>query len=178
MSRIGKMPISLPQGVKVALAVGQVKIDGPKGSLSQLLPAGITCDLAGDVLTVSRRDESKEQKSLHGLVRSLLANAVHGTSVGFAKGLHIEGIGYRAEVKGKDLNLALGYSHPVVYHVPDDVQIKVEKQTEIAITGVDKQQVGQVAAEIRALRPPEPYKGKGIRYSDERVRRKVGKAGA
>ena len=178
MSRIGKSPITVPQGVKIALKNGRVQVQGPKGSLAQALPAGITCKLDGDQLLLERRDDSKPQKALHGLMRSLVANAVHGSSSGFTKSLSIEGIGYRAELSGKTLTLSLGFSHPVVYSVPKDITIAVEKQTRISIAGVDKQQVGQVAAEIRALRPPEPYKGKGIRYVGENVRRKVGKTGA
>ena len=178
MSRVGMTPITVPQGVKITLGERRVQVQGPKGDLAQNLPAGISCQIEGDRLMVRRRDDSKNQRALHGLMRSLLANAVHGTVVGFTKELEINGIGFRAELKGSDLTLSLGYSHPVVYAVPKQITIKVEKQTRIAVSGSDKQQVGQVAAEIRSLRPPEPYKGKGIRYVGEYVRRKVGKAGA
>ena len=178
MSRIGMSPITVPQGVKIVLTSGQVQVKGPKGSLTQSLVAGITCKVDGDQLTVQRSDDSKSQKSLHGLMRSLVANAVHGSSIGFTKNLHIEGIGYRAELSGENLTLSLGYSHPVIYAVPKGIAVTVEKQIEISVSGFDKQQVGQVAAELRALRPPEPYKGKGIRYVGENIRRKVGKTGA
>ena len=178
MSRVGESPITVPQGVQVTLENSRVQVQGPKGTLAQDLPTGITCSLEGDQLVVRRQNDTKSQKSLHGLLRSLLANAVRGTSTGFAKELQIEGIGYRAELKGSDLTLSLGYSHPVIYAVPKNIALSVEKQTRISVSGYDKQQVGQVAAEIRALRPPEPYKGKGIRYVGEWVRRKVGKTGA
>ncbi len=178
MSRIGKLPIPLPDGVKVTHQGDHVQIQGPKGKGSHTLPVGITCQVDGAELKVSRDTDSKTHRSLHGLTRSLLANIVTGTSQGFTRELQIEGIGYRAQAQGKDLNLTLGYSHPVIYAVPEAIIVAVEGQNKIIVSGTDRQQVGQVAAEIRALRPPEPYKGKGIRYVDEQVKRKVGKTGA
>ncbi len=178
MSRIGRLPIPIPAGVKVIPADSHVRVEGPKGKMSHSLPKGIQCRVDGETLLVSRRDDSKQQRAFHGLMRSLLANAVTGTHKGFTKGLRIEGIGYRAQLQGRALNLTLGFSHPVSYPVPEGVTVAVEGQNSITITGADRQQVGQVAAEIRSLRPPEPYKGKGIRYVDEHVKRKVGKTGA
>jgi len=178
MSRIGELPIPIPAGVKVIPADSQVNVEGPKGKMSQALPKGIRCRVDGENLLVLRRDDSKDQRALHGLMRSLIANAVTGTHKGFSKELRIEGIGYRAQMQGRELNLTLGYSHPVSYAIPEGVTLAVEGQNKISVTGADRQQVGQVAAEIRALRPPEPYKGKGIRYADEQVKRKVGKTGA
>jgi large subunit ribosomal protein L6 len=178
MSRVGKQPIKLPQGVKAVVADGRVQVEGPKGKAFQSLPQGICCEVAEDELKVSRSDDSKTQRALHGLARSLVANAVQGVATGFSRDLRIEGIGYRAQLQGRELNLTLGYSHPVVYQVPEGITVTVEGQTKIAVSGTDRQQVGQVAAEIRSLRPPEPYKGKGIRYADEHVKRKVGKTGA
>ena len=178
MSRIGKLPIPIPAGVKVTPADAHVRVEGPKGKLSQALPRGIRCKLDGENLVVLRRDDSKEQRAFHGLARSLLANAVKGTHTGFTKHLRIEGIGYRAKLQGRELDMSLGYSHQVLYAVPEGVTVVVEGQNKISVSGSDRQQVGQVAAEIRALRPPEPYKGKGIRYAGEYVKRKVGKTGA
>lgn len=178
MSRIGKLPIPIPSGVKVIPEDTQVHIEGPKGKMTQVLMKGIRCRVDGDNLVVSRRDDSKQQKAFHGLARSLLANAVTGTHEGFSKELQIEGIGYRAQMQGRELNLTLGYSHPVIYPVPEGITLAVEGQNKIKVTGIDLQKVGQVAAEIRSLRPPEPYKGKGIRYVGEVVKRKVGKTGA
>lgn len=178
MSRIGKKPVSVPKGVRVSVSDSRVNVEGPKGRLSQALPPGISCRVDGEWLHLGRADDSKPQKALHGLSRSLLANAVRGVTSGFTRELEIEGIGYRAQLQGQELTLALGFSHPVVYRIPEGVRIGVDKQVRITITGADKQQVGQVAAEIRALRPPEPYKGKGVRYAGEHVKRKVGKTGA
>lgn len=178
MSRIGKQPISVPDGVKVTVAGNLVSIKGPKGNLTQTLPAGITCQVDGQQLNVARRDDSRSQRALHGLMRSLIANAVTGTSEMFYRGLEIIGVGYRAEAKGDQLEFALGFSHTVVFPIPEGITIKVEKQTRLMVSGIDKQRVGQVAANIRFLRPPEPYKGKGIRYVGEVVQRKAGKAAA
>jgi large subunit ribosomal protein L6 len=178
MSRIGKLPIPIPAGVKVIPGNSQVRVEGPKGKMNQAIPRGIRCAIEGENLLVLRRDDSKEQRAFHGLARSLIANAVTGTHTGFTKELRIEGIGYRAQMQGRDLNLTLGFSHPVSYPVPEGITLAVEGQNKISVTGIDRQQVGQVAAEIRALRPPEPYKGKGIRYVDEQLKRKVGKTGA
>jgi large subunit ribosomal protein L6 len=178
MSRIGKLPIPVPDAVKVDVAGDVVSIKGPKGSLSETLPAGITCKVDGKELKVERKDDSRTQRALHGLTRTLIANAVVGTSKMFQRELEIIGVGYRAEAKKDQLELALGFSHPVLFAIPEGITIKVEKQTRLTINGIDKQQVGQVAANIRSLRPPEPYKGKGIRYAGEVVRRKAGKAAA
>ncbi len=178
MSRIGKVPIAVPDTVKVDVTGCVVNIKGPKGSLSQTLPAGITCQVDGKELKVERKDDSRTQRALHGLTRTLIANAVIGTSEMFQRGLEIIGVGYRAEAKKDQLELALGFSHPVVFTIPEGITIKVEKQTRLMVSGIDKQQVGQVAANIRSLRPPEPYKGKGIRYAGEVVHRKAGKAAA
>jgi large subunit ribosomal protein L6 len=172
------MPIPLPGGVKLEMGETTVKVTGPKGSVTCPVPPGIKCKLDGEVLTVQRSDDSRQQRALHGLTRALIANGVRGTSTGFDRALEIHGVGYRAEVKGKNLELALGYSHPVVFPIPAGVSISVDKQTKMVVSGIDKQQVGQVAANIRRLRPPEPYKGKGIRYADETIQKKAGKTGA
>ena len=178
MSRIGRLPIPIASTVKVQIGAGNVAVEGPKGKLSQLLPRGITAKIADQDLVVERKDDSKKQRALHGLSRALLANAVHGVSQGFSKSLEIHGVGYRADVSGKQLKLSLGYSHPVVFAIPDDVKIEVEKNTRLTISGCNRQQVGQVAADIRALRPPDVYKLKGVRYADEKLRKKAGKTGA
>ena len=178
MSRIGKMPIPVPAGVKVSIADGLFLADGPKGKVSEPLLDGIPVKIEGGVVTVSREGDSGDLRSRHGLVRALLANAVQGAAEGFSKKLEIHGVGYRAEIKGREVHFALGFSHPVVYAIPDGIEIEIDKQNRMTISGARRQQVGQVAAEIRALRKPEPYKGKGIRYADEEIRRKVGKAGA
>lgn len=178
MSRIGKLAIRLPAGVKITSSESSVQINGPGGTMVQDLPQGISCSIQGDCLEVKRSDDGKRQRALHGLMRSLIANAVRGVHTGFTRKLQIEGIGYRAQIQGQDLTLTLGFSHPVKYSIPDGVKVKVENQTAIAVSGVDRSQVGQVASEIRSLRPPEPYKGKGIRYADEQIKRKVGKTGA
>lgn len=177
MSRIGKHPISVPSGVKVSVSDGKVQVTGPKGSLQIPLKPEITVGVAGSVVEVKRSDDGRSAKALHGLTRTLIANMVKGVSEGFQKKLEIIGVGYKADVQGSNVNLALGYSHPVKYTLPKGVTAAVEKQTLITLTGPDKQVVGQVAADIRAFRKPEPYKGKGIKYSDEVIRRKAGKAG-
>ena len=178
MSRIGKLPVPIPSGVKLELAADQVKVNGPKGSLTCPVAEGITCRQDGDKLVVERRNDSRQQRAFHGLTRALIANAVRGTTQGYQRELEIRGVGYRAEVKKDSVEFALGYSHPVIFPIPEGISVQVEKQTRITVTGIDKQQVGQVAANIRALRPPEPYKGKGVRYSGEHIRRKAGKSGA
>jgi len=178
MSRIGKSPIPLPQGVTVTNKGNQVEVKGPKGTLSASLPGDIELEIADDQLTLIRGDEKKETRSLHGLVRALTSNMVTGVSTGFQKGLEIEGVGYRAQMSGKNLNLSLGFSHPVEVPVPKGLSVSVDGTTKIVVEGIDKELVGQFAADIRKLRPPEPYKGKGIRYAGEQIRRKVGKAGA
>ncbi|OGL25333.1 50S ribosomal protein L6 [Candidatus Saccharibacteria bacterium RIFCSPLOWO2_01_FULL_48_13] len=175
MSRIGKLPIELPSGVNAEISDGSVTISGPKGSLSQQIPHGISVDLQGSQLVVKRSSDEALDKANHGLIRSLLANMVEGVNQGFSRQLEIHGVGYRAQNQGNELKLNLGYSHDVIYKVPEGVTASVD-QNKITVTGISKQQVGQTAAEIRALRKPEPYKGKGIRYSDEKVLRKSGKS--
>lgn len=175
MSRIGKMPIPVTDKVKVAMDGATVSVQGPNGALSHTLPRGITAAMEDGVINVQRQDDSKEMRAFHGLARALLANAVEGVSNGFAKDLEIHGVGYRAELKGKVLKLSLGYSHPIEFAIPETVKIAVEKNTKIKVTGCDRQQVGQVAADLRALRKPDVYKQKGIRYAGERLRKKAGK---
>ncbi|MCM2265115.1 MAG: 50S ribosomal protein L6 [Desulfuromonadales bacterium] len=177
MSRIGKKPIIIPAGVKVALNGQTVKVEGPKGRLERVLHDQVDVKLEADQITVNPRNP-KDGSSLQGLTRTLVANMVDGVTKGFSRGLEINGVGYRAELKGTTLNLALGYSHPVEYPLPAGVSAEVEKQTKITVTGIDKELVGATAAKIRSFRPPEPYKGKGIKYADERILRKAGKAGA
>ena len=176
MSRIGKLPIPLSSEVKVAVKGAMVDIKGPKGSLSQAIPAGITVKSNDGNLVVSRKDESKQQRALHGLVRSLLANAVEGVTKGFSKQLEIHGVGYRAQVKGSVVNFTLGYTHPIDFPIPNGIDIKVTGN-KINVSGYDRQQVGQISADIRALRKPDVYKQKGIRYTGEKLRKKAGKSG-
>jgi large subunit ribosomal protein L6 len=176
MSRIGNKPIPVPSGVKIALAPDKIDVQGPKGKLSIAIPRGISFDQKDGVLNVKR--ESDEHRAVHGLARALVANAVHGVTLGFKKEMDIVGVGYRAELKGKAVAFALGKSHPVQFPVPEGIQIAVDKQTHLIISGADKGQVGQVAADIRSLRPPDPYKQKGIRITGERLKKKAGKAGA
>ncbi len=178
MSRIGKSPITVPQGVEVKQAGSAVEVKGPKGQLSQQIPSGISLEIGAGVVHVKRKGDAKTMRSLHGLMRTLIANMVTGVTKGFEKELEIVGIGYRANVQGKSLQLNLGYSHPVLYPIPQGIELAVEKQTRITVKGMDKQKVGQVAAEIRGFKKPEPYKGKGIRYIGEEVRKKAGKAKA
>jgi large subunit ribosomal protein L6 len=175
MSRIGRQPIELPAGVSVSISPGRVMINGPLGELSQSVPQRITVEQADGELLVTRPTDRGEDRALHGLTRTLVANMVEGVTRGFEKRLEIQGIGYRAQLKGEDLELAVGYSHAVPYKAPKGISFDVPQPTAIVVKGIDKQQVGQVAAEIRSVRPPEPYKGKGIRYEGEYVRRKVGK---
>ncbi|HVS74768.1 MAG TPA: 50S ribosomal protein L6 [Candidatus Acidoferrales bacterium] len=175
MSRIGRKPIVVPSGVKVALGGGRVEVQGPKGKLAVAIPAGIQFEQQEGVLTATR--SSEEHSALHGLARALVANAVRGVTEGFKKELDIFGVGYRAEVKGKAVNFALGYSHPVEFPIPEGIFITVEKLTHIVVSGADKARVGQAAANIRALRPPDPYKQKGVRITGERLKKKAGKAG-
>ena len=178
MSRIGKMPITVPSGVEVTISGQDVMVKGPKGSLDQTLPAPISAAKAEDgAIVVSRPDDEQENRALHGLSRALLANMVTGVSQGFEKKLEIVGVGYRVQAKGSNLEFSLGYSHQIVVEAPEGINFNVESPTRLTVTGIDKQRVGEVAANIRKLRKPEPYKGKGIRYEGERVRRKVGKAG-
>ena len=175
MSRIGRKPISVPDGVTVEVGAGQVSVKGPKGELAQTLSPEMKVEQADGVVTVARPTDRGEHRALHGLTRSLIANMVVGVTDGFEKRLEIQGVGYRAQLKGKNLEMALGYSHPVAIEAPDGVEFEVPQPTEVVVRGIDKQLVGQVAADIRKRRPPEPYKGKGIRYSGEHVARKVGK---
>ncbi|BDP99838.1 50S ribosomal protein L6 [Aquiluna sp. KACHI24] len=177
MSRIGKLPIPLPAGVTVAIDGQIVSVKGPKGELSLTISEPIKATLEDNTVIVSRPDDEAKSKSLHGLTRTLIANNVHGVSTGFTKTLEIIGTGYRAAAKGSNIELALGFSHPVVIEPPQGITLTVEGNTKIVISGVDKQAVGEVAANIRKIRKPEPYKGKGIRYEGERVRRKAGKSG-
>ncbi|MSO20985.1 MAG: 50S ribosomal protein L6 [Acidobacteria bacterium] len=176
MSRIGKKPIAMPAKVEAQIGRELIKVKGPKGELKVDLPDGISVEKKDAVLHVQRRDDSLA--AMHGLIRSLLANAVTGVSVGFQRELEIVGIGYRAEAKGKVLSFALGYSHPIEFVLPDGIQVAIDKQTRLSITGIDRQRVGQAAATIRGLRPPDPYKNKGIRYVGEVLIKKQGKAGA
>ena len=178
MSRIGKQPISIPDGVTVEVANGKVQAKGPKGTLRYTVPTGIGAKVEDGKLIFERPDDKKESRARHGLARALANNMVVGVSTGFSKRLEIEGVGYRADVKGKVLNLLLGLSHPVKIEIPEGLSVGVEGNTKLHIEGADKQAVGEFAAVVRSLRPPEPYKGKGIRYDDEHIRRKVGKAGA
>ncbi len=176
MSRVGKRPIIVPEAVKVVLEGAEIRVRGPKGTLSHNLPPGIEVDVDGDRLHVRRNGETKSARSLHGLTRKLLANMVEGVSQGFRKVLEINGVGYRAELKDQSLHLTLGFSHPIVFPLPPGLSASVERQTVIALECHDKQVLGQAAAELRGFRPPEPYKGKGIRYQGEVVLRKAGKA--
>ncbi len=177
MSRIGKKPVGLPKGVEVTLGADNVKVKGPKGTLTTPLPAGITAEKKDGQLILLRQND--EQAAIHGLVRSLVANSVTGVSTGFQKELDIVGLGYRAEAKGKNMVVfALGFSHPIEFPLPNGISVAIDKQTHLVVSGADKQQVGQVAADMRALRSPDPYKQKGIRYMGERLKKKVGKTGA
>ncbi len=178
MSRIGKQPIGIPDGVTIEVANGEVQAKGPKGTLRCVVPAGIGAKVEDGKLIFDRPDDKKESRARHGLARALANNMVIGVSSGFSKRLEIEGVGYRADVKGKVLNLLIGFSHLVKMDIPEGLKVSVEGNTKLQIEGADKQLVGQFAADVRSLRPPEPYKGKGIRYHDEHIRRKVGKAGA
>ncbi len=180
MSRIGKNPIPIPAGVQVHVGHGVVEVKGPKGALLQPIPASIAVAVEGDQVVVTRANDERASRALHGLTRALLANAVHGVSVGFKKELDIVGVGYKAELKSeRELSLSLGFSHPVLYRVPEGVTVAYDaKANRLTIEGIDKQKVGQAAAEIRAVRPPDPYKGKGVRYADEVLHLKAGKSGA
>ena len=178
MSRIGKMPIVVPKEVKVSCDASTVEVTGPKGHLLHHLPQGITVSVDESRLLVQRPNDQRTSRSLQGLTRSLIANMVTGVTQGFEKKLEIVGVGFRADVEGKGLKLSLGFSHPVSFPLPEGIRAEVEKQTLITLKGVDRQQVGTVAAKLRSIKPPEPYKGKGIRYSGERIRKKVGKTKA
>ena len=176
MSRVGNRPISVPSGVDVTVGDGQVSVKGPKGQLSERVPTEIRISVADGQVKFERPDERKPTRALHGLARALVANMVKGVTEEFVKELEIQGVGYRAESKGKTLVLNVGYSHPVDMPVPEGLSVAVENNTIVKVSGANRQKVGQFAADVRSVRPPEPYKGKGIRYRDEHVRRKVGKA--
>jgi large subunit ribosomal protein L6 len=175
MSRIGRKPVPIPDAVSVEIAPGAIAVKGPKGELRQVLSPEMAIEQGDGVVTVARPTDRGEHRALHGLTRSLIANMVEGVTEGFEKRLEIQGVGYRAALKGKKLELALGYSHPVAIDAPEGIDFEVPQPTEVVVKGIDKQLVGQTAADIRKRRPPEPYKGKGIRYKDEQVLRKVGK---
>ena len=176
MSRIGRKPIAVPNGVKVNVSGQTINVEGPKGKLSLEFSPRIEIEVANNEVVVKRHTDIKSDKALHGLYRSLIANMIEGVANGFKKGLEMIGVGYKAQIKGENLVLDVGFSHQVIFPIPHDLSIQVPKPTQIVIEGIDKQRVGQVAAEIRKIRKPEPYKGKGIRYVGERVRRKAGKA--
>ena len=178
MSRIGNAPIELPKGVTLSVDGNVVKVKGPKGELEQEIRPEIGVEVKENEVVVSRSSEAKQHRAYHGLTRALVANMVEGVTTGFRKGLEIVGVGYRADKRGKNLVLTVGYSHEVTYPEPEGISLTTPSQTTIVVEGIDKQKVGQVAAELRAVRPPEPYKGKGIRYQGEQVRRKAGKTGA
>jgi large subunit ribosomal protein L6 len=179
MSRVGKMPVKIPEKVKVSVDGNLVKVEGPKGKMSFPFNPIVKVQVDKGEVNVTRPNESREAKGLHGLTRTLVKNAVDGVVKGYARGLEISGVGFKAEVKGKDIHFTLGFSHPVVFKLPEGVTAEVDpKQTKLTVKGVDKHLLGLTAAKIRALRPPEPYKGKGIKYADEIIRRKEGKTGA
>ncbi len=179
MSRVGKLPVKIPDKVKVAVANGDIKVEGPKGKMHFPFNPRVNVEVAGQEVRVTRPDETRVSKGLHGLTRTLVKNAIEGVVKGYERTLEISGVGFKAEVKGKDINLTLGFSHPVVFKLPEGVTAEVDaKQTRLVVRGVDKHLLGLTAAKIRALRPPEPYKGKGIKYAEEKIRRKEGKTGA
>ena len=179
MSRIGKLPIPIPQGVKIQVDGATVRAEGPKGKLSQPVPSGLTPRVADGTIVIERASDERQVRALHGLARALVANMVTGVKDGFERKLDIVGIGYRAQMQGKNIQLALGYSHPIIFPLPDGVTAEIDKQVAITLRGADKAVLGQTAAKLRALRKPDPYKGKGIKYANEVIRRKVGKkAGA
>ncbi len=178
MSRIGRLPVNLDKGVKVQLAGGTLKVEGPKGKLELKVPARFAVEIKDSQIQVKRPGDSQEERAKHGLVRKLIANMAEGVSKGFTRVLEISGVGYRAEVRGTNIHFTLGYSHPIVYQLPPGVTAKVERQVVVTLESADRQLLGSVAAEIRELRPPEPYKGKGIKYATETIRRKAGKAAA
>ena len=175
MSRIGRQPIEVPSSVSIAVSPGRVMVNGPLGELSQQVPGRMKVEQEDGTITVTRPTERGDDRALHGLTRTLIANMVEGVTNGFSKRLEIQGVGYRASLRGVDLELNVGFSHPVVLKAPQGITFEVPTPTEVIVKGIDKQQVGQIAAEVRKVRPPEPYKGKGIRYEGEYVRRKVGK---
>lgn len=177
MSRIGKLPIAIPAGVKVIYNAPEITVQGPKGSLTRSVMGGVAISVDDKAVTVTRNDDSTKCRSAHGISRTLINNMVIGVSKGFETALEINGVGYRAEVKGNVLNLSLGFSHPVNFELPAGITVEVDKMTKMKVMGIDKEVVGQTAAKIRAFRPPEPYKGKGVKYADETILRKAGKTG-
>ena len=177
MSRIGKRPIALPSGVKITLSDSLIEVQGPKGVLSRRVMDGVSLEITSDTILVQRESDSLNARSAHGLTRTLISNMVTGVTTGFEKSLEISGVGYRAEAKGEILNLSLGYSHPINFQLPQGIAVEVDKMTKIFVRGIDKELVGQTAAKIRDFRGPEPYKGKGIKYADEKILRKAGKTG-
>ena len=177
MSRIGKMPIPVPTGVEVKIDGSTVSVKGPKGTLTHVVPTPIEVSLEDNTIVVARPDDERHSRSLHGLTRTLIANQITGVTTGYTKGLEIVGTGYRVTAKGSDIEFALGYSHPIFVKAPEGITFTVEGNTKLTVSGIDKQAVGEVAANLRKLRKPEPYKGKGVRYAGEVVRRKAGKAG-
>ena len=176
MSRIGKQPITFPKNVKVSQSGSVVKVEGPKGTLSSKLPDGIAMTMEENQLIIERKSDDRLARSYHGLARTLVNNMVTGVSAGFEKGLEISGVGYRAELAGSNLKLVLGFSSPVEYSIPKGIEVRIDKQVNLVVSGIDKELVGRVASEIRSLKKPEPYKGKGIKYAGEHIRRKAGKA--
>ena len=175
MSRIGKQPVPIPDKVKVQISKGEIQVSGPKGDLTSPVPEGISCEQKDNELIFTRSGDKGQYRAFHGLARALAANAVQGVSQGFTKALDIVGVGFRAEMRGQSVVFSLGFSHPIEFPIPDGIEIKIEKQTRLTISGVDRQQVGQVAAVIRSLRKPDPYKNKGIRYVGEALKKKAGK---
>lgn len=178
MSRIGRKPVAVPKGVKVQLSDGTITVTGPKGELKAALPASIRVEVKGEEITLSRSSDVKAQVALHGTWRALINNMIKGVSAGFVRKLEIVGVGYKAEVKGRKIQFALGYSHPILFEPPGGIKVEIPQPTLLTVSGIDKQLVGQVAAKLRSFRPPEPYKGKGVKYEGEYIRRKAGKAAA
>lgn len=176
MSRIGKLPITIPSGVKIAVDPGEIRLEGPKGKLKTVIPPGINVKIEGNVVHVEREVDERRVRALHGLTRKLISNMANGVSQGFTRVLEINGVGYRAEVKGQEIHITLGFSHPVVFVLPAAVTATVERQVVITLASADRQLLGEFAAKLRGLRPPEPYKGKGVKYREEVIRRKAGKA--
>jgi large subunit ribosomal protein L6 len=176
VSRIGKLPVAIPAGVKIAVEGGAVRLEGPKGKLQASVPSGVDVKVEGNLLRIERQTEDRKIRALHGLTRKLIANMTQGVSQGFTRVLDINGVGYRAEVKGQEIHMTLGYSHPVVFPLPAGVTAAVERQVIITLSSADRQVLGETAAKLRSLRPPEPYKGKGIKYREEVIKRKAGKA--
>jgi large subunit ribosomal protein L6 len=176
VSRIGKLPITIPTGVRVAVDDGAVRLEGPKGKLQAAIPDGIKVKVEGNLVRVEREADQRRSRALHGLTRKLIANMAQGVSQGFNRILEINGVGYRAEVRGQEIHVTLGYSHPVVFRLPSGVTAAIERQTIVTLSSADRQLLGETAAKFRSLRPPEPYKGKGVKYREEVIRRKAGKA--